>query len=86
MLMLDWSRYREQLLKAIGELWRLSPQTVPGYRELSDAGTKTARLDPKTHGLIALAVGVNANATAASRHMSMPPARTERRVKQIAEA
>ena len=56
--MLDWNQYREQLLKAIGDLGRLSPQTVRGYRELSDAGTKTARLDAKTRELIALAVGV----------------------------
>ena len=40
------------------DLGRLSPQTVRGYRELSDAGTKTARLDAKTRELIALAVGV----------------------------
>ena len=57
-MMLDWNQYREQLLKVIGDLGRLSPQTVRGYRELSDAGTKTARLDAKTRELIALAVGV----------------------------
>ena len=56
--MLDWNQYREQLLKAIGDLGRLSPQTLRGYRELSDAGAKTARLDAKTRELIALAVGV----------------------------
>ncbi len=54
--MLDWNQYREQLLKTIGDLGRLSPQTVRGYRELSDAGTKTARLTAKTRELIALAV------------------------------
>jgi hypothetical protein len=37
-MMLDWNQYREQLMKAIGDLGRLSPQTVRGYRELSDAG------------------------------------------------
>jgi AhpD family alkylhydroperoxidase len=57
-MMLDWNQYREQLLKAIGDLARLSPQTVRGYRELRDAGTKTARVDAKTRELIALAVGV----------------------------
>ena len=55
---LDWNQYREQPLKAIGDLGRLSPQTVRGYRELSDAGTKTARLDAKTREMIALAAGV----------------------------
>ena len=34
-MMLDWSQYRAQLLKAIGELGRLSPQTVRGHRELT---------------------------------------------------
>jgi hypothetical protein len=29
-MMLDWNQYREQLLKAIGDLGRLSPQTVRG--------------------------------------------------------
>ena len=46
--MLDWNDYRQQLLKTIGDLGRLSPATVRGYRELSDAGTKTAHLDAKT--------------------------------------
>ena len=36
-MMLDWNQYRDQLLKAIGDLGRLSPQTVRAYRELSDA-------------------------------------------------
>ena len=29
-MMLDWNQYREQLLKAIGDLGRLSPQTLAG--------------------------------------------------------
>jgi AhpD family alkylhydroperoxidase len=57
-MMLDWDGYRQELLKRIGDLGRLSPATVRGYRELSDAGSKTARLDAKTRELIALAVGV----------------------------
>jgi len=30
-MMLDWNQYREQLLEAIDDLGRLSPQTVRGY-------------------------------------------------------
>ncbi|MGE0703989.1 MAG: carboxymuconolactone decarboxylase family protein [Vicinamibacterales bacterium] len=56
--MLDWDGYRQELLGRIGELGRLTPQTVRGYRELSDAGNKTAHLDAKTRELIAIAVGV----------------------------
>ena len=57
-MMLDWERYRQELLGRIGDLGRLTPQTVRGYRELSDAGNKTAHLDGKTRELIAIAVGV----------------------------
>jgi AhpD family alkylhydroperoxidase len=57
-MMLDWERYRQDVLARIGDLGKLTPQTVRGYRELSDAGNKTAHLDPKTRELIAIAVGV----------------------------
>lgn len=57
-IMLDWDGYREELLQRIGELGKLTPSTVRGYRELSDAGNQTAHLDAKTRELIALAVGV----------------------------
>jgi hypothetical protein len=43
-MMLDWEGYRQELLGRIGALGRLTPQTVRGYRELSDAGNKTAHL------------------------------------------
>ena len=57
-MMLDWDRYRQELLGRIGDLGRLTPQTVRRYRELSDAGSKTAHLDAQTRELIAIAVGV----------------------------
>jgi AhpD family alkylhydroperoxidase len=57
-MMLEWDGYRQELLKRIGDLGRLTPATVRGYRELSDAGNKTAHLDAKTRELIAIAVGV----------------------------
>jgi len=57
-MMMDWNDYQKQLAAAIGEIGRLSPDTVRGYRMLSDAGTKTDRLDAKMHELIALAVAV----------------------------
>jgi AhpD family alkylhydroperoxidase len=57
-MMLDWEGYRQELLKRIADLGRLTPSTVRGYRELSDAGSKTAHLDAKTRELIAIAVGV----------------------------
>jgi AhpD family alkylhydroperoxidase len=59
-MMLDWNSYQAQILERLGQLARLSPDTLRGYRALSDAGTKTAHLDAKTRELIALAVAVTA--------------------------
>jgi AhpD family alkylhydroperoxidase len=58
MNMLDWNNYREQLLTGVGELGKLSPDTVKGYVTLSGAGAKTGHLDAKTRELIALAVSI----------------------------
>src|ERR1700682_4749208 len=57
-MMLDWNEYRTQLLATISNMAKLSPGTVRGYRELSDANGKTGKLDPKTRELISLAVAV----------------------------
>ena len=52
--MMDWNGYREQLMNHVGELGKLSPDTIAGYQALSGAGKKTNRLDAKTRELIAL--------------------------------
>lgn len=57
-MMLDWEAYRKQLGSTIGEMGRLSPGTIRGYRELGEAGGKTGHLDAKTRELIALGVAV----------------------------
>jgi len=57
-MMLDWNGYQKELLGRIGEIGSLSPETVRGYKELSDAGAKTGHLGAKTRELIALAVAV----------------------------
>ena len=56
--MLDWQNYRKQLMGRIGEIGKLSPDTLVGYQTLSKAGHKTSQLDAKTRELIALAVDV----------------------------
>ena len=56
--MLEWNDYQKQLLARIGEIDKLSPDTVRGYQALSTAGAKTGTLDAKTRELIALAVAV----------------------------
>lgn len=57
-MMIDWKEYRGELAKRIGEIGHLSPDTVRGYRGLSQAGDKANLLGAKTRELIALAVGV----------------------------
>lgn len=56
--MLDWVKYRQELMDRLGELGSLSPDTLRGYQTLSGAGQKTGHLDAKTRELIALAVSV----------------------------
>ena len=58
--MLDWVGYRKELLGRIGEIGKLSPDTLAGYQALSHAGDKTGHLEAKTRELIALAVAVTA--------------------------
>ena len=59
MAMLDWNEYRKQILARVGEIGKLSPDTVKGYAALGGAGAKTGHLDAKTRELIALAVAIS---------------------------
>jgi len=56
--MLDWNEYRNQILARVGEIGKLSPDTIRGYMALGGAGAKTGHLDAKTRELIALAVAI----------------------------
>jgi len=56
--MLDWNSYRQQLTVQIGEIARLSPDTIKGYQALAAAGQESNLLGPKTRELISLAVAV----------------------------
>jgi AhpD family alkylhydroperoxidase len=58
-MMLDWKTYQGQLTSTIGEIGKLSPDTIKGYVALSNAGKQTGKLDTKTRELIALAVAVS---------------------------
>jgi AhpD family alkylhydroperoxidase len=57
--MLNWIDYRQQLFGRIGEIAKLSPDTVKAYQTMSTAGQKTGHLDAKTRELVALAVAVS---------------------------
>jgi len=57
-MMLDWNDYQKQLGAGIGELSKLSPDTVRGYMTLGGANSTTSKLGEKTRQLISLAVAV----------------------------
>jgi AhpD family alkylhydroperoxidase len=55
----DWNAHRRQLVAAVGDFAKLSPDTVKGYVTLGGAGQKVGRLDNKTRELIALAAAIS---------------------------
>lgn len=57
-MMFDWAGYRKQVAQRLGDLGKLSPGTVRGYRELGQAGDQHNVLGPKMRELIAVAVAV----------------------------
>src|SRR5712672_2564672 len=73
---LDWNAYRQLLTARIGEIAKLSPDTIKGYQALTAARQKANLLGPKTRELISLAVAVTVrcdgcitlHAEAAARH------------------
>jgi AhpD family alkylhydroperoxidase len=56
--MMDWNGYRSELLGRVGELGKMSPDTIRGVVALDTAGDKANVLGAKTRELIALAVAV----------------------------
>jgi AhpD family alkylhydroperoxidase len=59
MHMIDWNVYRGQVAAGVGEMGKLSPDTVKGYLQQGQAGTKTGHFDAKTRELMALAVAIS---------------------------
>jgi AhpD family alkylhydroperoxidase len=57
-MMMDWNEYHKEVGARIGDLMKLSPDTVRGYQTLSAANSKTSKLGEKTRQLISLAVAV----------------------------
>jgi len=47
MVMLNWNDYRNQILARVGEIGKLSPDTVKGYAALSGAGANTGHVAPR---------------------------------------
>lgn len=59
MSMLNWNTYRQQVIAGVGEMGKLTPDSVKGYMGLAGAAAKTNQLGPKVNELIALAVAVS---------------------------
>jgi AhpD family alkylhydroperoxidase len=59
MHMMDWNGYRQQVAAGVGGLGKLSPETVKGYVQLSQANAKAGTLGDKTRELISLAVAIS---------------------------
>src|SRR5713101_1188206 len=57
-MMMDWNQYHKEVGARIGDLMKVSPDTVRGYQTLSAANSKTTLLGEKTRQLISLAVAV----------------------------
>jgi AhpD family alkylhydroperoxidase len=57
-MMFDWNEYKKELTAGVGELSKLSPDTVRGYTTLTNANAQHTLLGEKTRQLISLAVAV----------------------------
>jgi AhpD family alkylhydroperoxidase len=57
-MMMDWNEYRKEVGARIGDLMKVSPDTVRGHQTLSAANSKTSKLGEKARQLISLAVAV----------------------------
>jgi AhpD family alkylhydroperoxidase len=57
-MMLDWNGYQKQIMSELGELKKLSPDTVRGYMTLGGANAQTTKLGEKVRQLISLACAV----------------------------
>src|SRR5260370_14554067 len=57
-MVMDWNQYHKEIGGRVGELGKLSPDTLRGYQTLSTANSKTTKLGEKTRQLISLAVAV----------------------------
>jgi AhpD family alkylhydroperoxidase len=58
MHMQDWNAYRDALVERVGDFAKLSPDVMRGLHSIETSATKTGKLEPKVHELIALAVAV----------------------------
>ena len=46
--MMNWTEYHHELLGCLGEMAKLSPDTIKGYQGLSSAGPRTGNSTRKS--------------------------------------
>jgi len=57
-MMQDWNAFRDSLMEQINDYATQSPDVMRGLTTMNNAASKTGKLEPKIHELIALAVAV----------------------------
>src|SRR5258707_15604921 len=57
-MVMDWNQYHKEIGARVGDLAKLSPDTLRGYQTLSAANSQNSKLGEKTRQLISLAVAV----------------------------
>jgi len=58
LVMQDWNTYRDSLLQRVSDYAKLAPDVMRALSAIDTGTVKIAKLDAKTHELIALAVAV----------------------------
>ena len=51
-MVMDWNQYHKEIGARVGDLAKLSPDTVKRYQTLSAANSKTSKLGEKTRQLL----------------------------------
>lgn len=85
-MMMDWNQYHKQFGQRVGELMKLSPDTVRGYQTLSAANSQTSKLGEKTRQLISLAVAVTTHCDGCIVHHTEAALKAGATSEEIAEA
>src|SRR5260221_227920 len=85
-MMIDWNKYHQQFGARVGELMKVSPDTVKGYQTLSAANSATTKLGEKTRQLISLAVAVTTKCDGCIVHHTEAALKAGASREEIAEA
>ena len=85
-MMMDWNEYHRQFGARVGELAKLSPDTVKGYQTLSAANSGTTKLGEKTRQLISLAVAITTKCDGCIVHHTDAALKAGATKEEIAEA